>query len=128
LAAHNFTRSEDVFAVAEMRFGRFVGAVRHYRSMRQHYTVSDGRVVPPGKLVFMGEGRWEEPAPVRCPNGHVLKQRQVTVGWEPCQGEGRTGHRTHQCDCDAKPVFTPPLDEPECHCQVRKQPPPVSRG
>jgi hypothetical protein len=83
--------------------GAFVVPECHHQPMCQHYTVSDGRVVPPGTLVRMGEGRWEEPRPGALPE------------------------RTHQCDCDAKPIFTPPLDEPECHCQVRKQPPPVSR-
>lgn len=86
--------------------------------VRQLYTVSDGRVVPPGRLVRMGEGNWEEPAPVRCPDGHLLRQGPVIVGWVPCVAPGRSGHRTHECRC-GKVVYTPPKDEPRCRCEER---------
>ncbi len=83
--------------------------------MRQHYVVGDTRVNDPRTLVFRGEGNWVEPRPVRCPVGHVLANRQVTAGWVPCKAPGRTGHRTHQCDC-GEVVYTPDTDE-YCHCE-----------
>lgn len=87
--------------------------------MRQHYVVQGRRVEDPRKLVRLGEGNWVEPKPVRCPDGHILANRQVTAGWVPCVAPGRIGHRTHQCDC-GKVVYTPPLDE---HCGCEKSRP-----
>ncbi|MFI6168882.1 hypothetical protein ACIBCN_19025 [Nocardia sp. NPDC051052] len=78
------------------------------------YTV-DGRVVPPRELVRTANG-WAEPVPVRCPAGHPLRSGRTLVGWIPCLAPGRTGHRTHQCEC-RQIVCTPEPDD-ACSCQL----------
>ncbi|MBF6584455.1 hypothetical protein IU414_06735 [Nocardia farcinica] len=78
------------------------------------YYEHDGRVVPPGKLIEIGPGRWIEPSPVRCPNGHRFQPGTFTVGWAPCKTSTRIGHRTHTCECGGV-VYTPPLDD-DCRC------------
>ncbi|MFE7798980.1 hypothetical protein [Nocardia sp. NPDC057440] len=68
----------------------------------------DGRVAPPDVLVQTARG-WVEPAPTRCPAGHVLRAGEFSVGWVPCMTDNRSGHRTHECPCGAI-VYTPPCD------------------
>ncbi|MEV0251017.1 hypothetical protein AB0H76_30790 [Nocardia sp. NPDC050712] len=85
-------------------------------SRRIRYTV-DGRIVPPGELIRTARG-WAEPAPTHCPAGHPLTGRAL-VGWIPCPGAGRTGHRTHECPECGEIHYRPPLDEPLCDCERR---------
>ena len=53
-----------------------------------------------------GQG-YVELSPDRCPNGHPLGPRQVTVGWIPCRCaehlSGTAGHRSWSCnECGAE--------------------------
>ncbi|WP_306355810.1 MULTISPECIES: hypothetical protein [unclassified Nocardia] len=71
-------------------------------SSPRHLYVADGRVTPARQLVGLDEGRWAEPIPARCPHGHPLPDAaDVLVGWVPCPGPDRNGHRTHRCRCGA---------------------------
>lgn len=87
--------------------------------MRQLYMV-DGRVVPAETLVETPRG-WVEPSPVRCPNGHIIANTGVTVGWLACLVDGRTGHRLHTCNSCEGVVYTPPRDE-ACVCEISDPP------
>ncbi|MFD3427251.1 hypothetical protein [Nocardia fluminea] len=44
--------------------------------------------------LYLRNGRWTEPAPRYCPNGHRLGPGQVLVGAVPCLRSGGH-HRTH---------------------------------
>ncbi|MGW0058128.1 hypothetical protein [Nocardia nova] len=90
---------------------------------RPRFYVAGGRVVPPGKLVRLGPGRWVEPVPARCWKcDHPLAGTGRTeTGWVPCMGDGRTGHRTHRCESCDTVTYTPPRDKPECACERRER-------
>ncbi|WP_067694505.1 hypothetical protein [Nocardia jejuensis] len=86
---------------------------RHYRPIY----VAEGRVVDPGALVKLPDGRYVEPQLVRCANGHnVLAPGAALIGWLSCPVPGmRGGHRLTRCRCGAVD-YRPPLD-PDCPCQ-----------
>ncbi|KQY30535.1 hypothetical protein [Nocardia salmonicida] len=58
--------------------------------------------------LYLRNGRWTEPAPRYCPNGHRLGPGQVLIGAVPCIRIGGH-HRTHTCRACLTTTYTPPL-------------------
>lgn len=79
------------------------------------YRLSNGRTdVDPRYLYETKPGRWEQPAPRECPNGHPLGPRQVIVGTQSCPAVPGSGqHLIHRCARCEDAIYTPP-ETPDC--------------
>lgn len=60
------------------------------------------------RRLYLRAGRWTEPAPRWCPNGHRLGPRGVLVGAMPCRRIGGH-HRTHTCLACGAVIYSPPM-------------------
>ncbi|MBF6213745.1 hypothetical protein IU487_22265 [Nocardia puris] len=75
------------------------------------WRLRDGTPADPDRLYQSKGGRWEVPAPDRCPNGHSYGDGRCLVGTKACLAVKM--HRTYRCrTCDAI-VYWPPVTE-EC--------------
>ncbi|MEU2043652.1 hypothetical protein [Nocardia niwae] len=84
-----------------------------FEPLRLVYRLSDGRVVEPGRLYRLRNGRWAEPWPEACPHcGQGFGPRRMLVGSLACLRVGGV-HRLHWCVRCGHAVYTPPV-APDC--------------